>query len=353
MRLFWRDRDGQDGSGQISRNHGTFGSQPVAVPSEERVNPGSRPSAVTPGLDSAAAPDRAKRGATAPSATRIARNSGDSASLQESRTRTFKQGAAGLRFATHPSASSDATGRMLPRGTDRARSRDPPGVADFCFQDQPRHRRTRPSVISPVQVAREGRLRCRPDPSARVRRDCCLPARSRGRYETCAFHPVERRSSLALPRASCIAVRADSVRAGHSATSLLLANTRADPRTAGALALPPARNSRWTIPSSVWRKGMGLRHGSVGGRFARCDAVQRGALLHRSDGQGAVGARSGVSWCRARWRGNRRGGESLAPSAQERRQSPPVHPPSMADAHLPVNRDGRDPGDQSAVGGIG
>src|ERR1039457_4698879 len=36
----------------------------------------------------------------------------------------------------------------------------------------------------------------RPDPSARVRRDCCLPARSRGRYETCAFHPVERRSSL-------------------------------------------------------------------------------------------------------------------------------------------------------------
>ena len=129
----------------------------------------------------------------------------------------------------------------------------------------------------------------RPDPSARVRRDCCLPARSRGRYETCAFHPVERRSSLALPRASCIAVRADSVRAGHSATSLLVANTRADPRTAGALALPPARNSRWTIPSSVWRKGMGLRHGSVGGWFARCDAVQRGALLHRSDGQGAVG----------------------------------------------------------------
>ena len=31
MRLFWRDRDGQDGSGQISRNHGTFGSPSVAV----------------------------------------------------------------------------------------------------------------------------------------------------------------------------------------------------------------------------------------------------------------------------------------------------------------------------------
>src|ERR1019366_10735672 len=72
-------------------------------------------------------------------------------------------------------------------------------------------------------------------------------------------------------------------------TPLLVANTRPAPRTAGALALPAARNSRWTIPSSVWRKGMGLRHGSVGGWFARCDAVQRGALLHRSDGQGAVG----------------------------------------------------------------
>ena len=31
MRLFWRDRDGQDRSGQISRNHGTFGSRSVAV----------------------------------------------------------------------------------------------------------------------------------------------------------------------------------------------------------------------------------------------------------------------------------------------------------------------------------
>ena len=31
VRLFWRDRDGQDGSGQISRNHGTCGSPSVAV----------------------------------------------------------------------------------------------------------------------------------------------------------------------------------------------------------------------------------------------------------------------------------------------------------------------------------
>jgi hypothetical protein len=31
VRLFWRDQDGQDGSGQISRNHGAFGSPPVAV----------------------------------------------------------------------------------------------------------------------------------------------------------------------------------------------------------------------------------------------------------------------------------------------------------------------------------
>ena len=90
VRLFWRSRGGQDGSGQISRNHGTFGSHPVAVPSEERVNPGSRPSAVTPGLDSAAAPDRAKRAATGPSAPRIARNFGDSASLQKSRTRRLR-----------------------------------------------------------------------------------------------------------------------------------------------------------------------------------------------------------------------------------------------------------------------
>src|ERR1035437_882343 len=108
VRLFWRDRDGQDGSGQISRNHGTFGSQPVAVPSEERVNPGSRPSAVTPGLDSAAAPDRAKRGATAPSATRIARNSGDSASLQESRPLTAPE------RLLAPSMSASASVLTLP-----------------------------------------------------------------------------------------------------------------------------------------------------------------------------------------------------------------------------------------------
>ena len=31
VRLFWRDRDGQDRSGQISRNHGTCGSPSVAV----------------------------------------------------------------------------------------------------------------------------------------------------------------------------------------------------------------------------------------------------------------------------------------------------------------------------------
>ena len=43
--------------------------------------------AVTPRQDSAGAPDRSKREATAPSAPRIARNYADSASLQKSRTR--------------------------------------------------------------------------------------------------------------------------------------------------------------------------------------------------------------------------------------------------------------------------
>jgi hypothetical protein len=31
VRLFWRDRDAQAGSGQISRNHWTFGSPSVSV----------------------------------------------------------------------------------------------------------------------------------------------------------------------------------------------------------------------------------------------------------------------------------------------------------------------------------
>jgi hypothetical protein len=68
VRLFWRDRDGQDGSGQISHNHGTFGAPPAAVVRGGASQTDSRPSAVTPGLDSPAAPDRAKRWATAPSA---------------------------------------------------------------------------------------------------------------------------------------------------------------------------------------------------------------------------------------------------------------------------------------------
>ena len=43
VRLFWRDLDGQDGSGQISRNHGTFGSRRSLWSSEKRVNSSSRP----------------------------------------------------------------------------------------------------------------------------------------------------------------------------------------------------------------------------------------------------------------------------------------------------------------------
>jgi hypothetical protein len=44
--------------------------------------------------------------------------------------------------------------------------------------------------------------RVRPDPSAPVRRDGCLRISPGGRYATCAFRSVGRRSSLALPRAS-------------------------------------------------------------------------------------------------------------------------------------------------------
>ena len=80
------DRDGQDGSEQISSNHGTFGSPAVAVVVGGAISR-SRPSVVTPDLDSPATPDRSKRWATAPSATRIAHSPADSASLQKSRTR--------------------------------------------------------------------------------------------------------------------------------------------------------------------------------------------------------------------------------------------------------------------------
>ena len=43
VQLFWRDRDGQDGSGQISRNHGTLRSPSVAVVIGETSQPQQPP----------------------------------------------------------------------------------------------------------------------------------------------------------------------------------------------------------------------------------------------------------------------------------------------------------------------